>query len=332
MATVATRAIPRKVAIGGVVRGLEALARRFGTRPWASYFEPAIRSAEEGVVVTSFMYGVNYQKWETEDFIRSNPAARAFYMPDGYLVPVGQRWKMPEFARHLRRVAADGADYMYTGEWAKKFVAEATKRGGRVSVEDLAEYQPKWDEPVRFTYRGYEGYGSPAPDTGGLVVGYNLNVLENFDLKSMGHYARSADTLEVMARAFARVSDETRWAINDPLNFQIPQDLWLSKDTARLAPSSCGIRRRRCRYPRASNRRSNMPTVRSRLPSASPSMATSGATTTSSSTAKATGSACCTRDMAERPVSSSMAWRRPAAPPGHRRWGQAAAWCCRSPR
>lgn len=104
-------------------------------------------------------------------------------MPDGHLVPVGFRWKMPKFAQHLRKVVQHGADYMYTAEWAQKFVKEATKRGGRVTLQDLAEYQPKWDEPVRFTYRGDEILGSQAPDTGGLVVGYNLNVLENFDLK-----------------------------------------------------------------------------------------------------------------------------------------------------
>ncbi len=176
-----------KVAIGGVVRGLEALATRFGTRPWASYLAPAIESAEEGVVVTSYMYGVNYQKWETAEFMRSHEGARAFYMPEGHLVPVGARWKMPALAAHLRQVAAEGADYMYTGEWAKKFVAAATKAGGRVTAADLAEYRPHWDEPVRFTYRGHDIVGSPAPDTGGLVVGYNLNILENFDLKAMGY-------------------------------------------------------------------------------------------------------------------------------------------------
>lgn len=223
-----------KVAIGGVVRGLEALATRFGTRPWASYLAPAIASAEEGVVVTSYMYGVNYQKWETAEFMRSHEGARAFYMPEGHLVPVGARWKMPALAAHLRRVAAEGADYMYTGEWAKKFVAAATKAGGRVTAADLAEYRPHWDEPVRFTYRGHDIVGSPAPDTGGLVVGYNLNILENFDLKAMGHYTQSAETLEVMARAFARVGDESRWAIADPLNFTVPQALWLSKDYGRM--------------------------------------------------------------------------------------------------
>lgn len=224
---------PSKVAIGGVVRGLEALAKRFGTRPWASYLEPAIASAEEGVMVTSFMYGINYTLMERGS-LTQNKEAREFYMPDGFLVPVGQRWKMPKLADHLRKVASEGADYMYTGGWGQKFVKEANKRGYRVSIQDMAEYQVKWDEPVRFTYRGHKIIGSPPPDTGGLVVGFNLNILENFDLKSLGHYSKSPETLEIMARAFDRVRDETRWAIKDPLNFHIPSDLWLAKEYGKL--------------------------------------------------------------------------------------------------
>jgi gamma-glutamyltranspeptidase/glutathione hydrolase len=224
---------PSKVAIGGVVRGLEALANRFGTRDWASYVQPAIQSAEEGVMVTSFMYGINYALMEDGGLLE-NEQAREAYMPEGHLVPVGKRWKRPKLAETLRKVAAEGADYLYTGAWGQKFVKAANKKGFRVSIEDMAEYEPKWDEPVRFSYRGYDMFGSPAPDTGGLVVGTNLNVLENFDLKTMGHYAESPETLEVMARAFGFVSDNTRWGIRDPLAFRIPSELWLSKNFGKV--------------------------------------------------------------------------------------------------
>ena len=80
---------PSKVAIAGKVRGLEALAERFGTREWASYVEPAIASAEEGALVTSFMYANNYNQWENGALIQQNEQAREHYMPEGHLVPVG---------------------------------------------------------------------------------------------------------------------------------------------------------------------------------------------------------------------------------------------------
>jgi gamma-glutamyltranspeptidase/glutathione hydrolase len=229
LASRSDRGDPSKVAIGGVVRGLEALAKKFGTKPWATYLEPAIVSAAEGVVVTSFMYGINYAMFERSDLIK-NKDARDFYMPEGFLVPVGKRWKMPKLAEHLKKVATEGADYMYTGAWGKKFVEKCQKKDYRVSMDDMIAYKPKWQEPVRFTYRGYTILGSPPPDTGGLVVGYNLNVLENFDLTNLGHYTDSAKTLEIMARTLGRVSDETRSTIKDPLNFHVPANIWLSKD------------------------------------------------------------------------------------------------------
>jgi gamma-glutamyltranspeptidase / glutathione hydrolase len=225
---------PAKVAIGGTVRTLEALAKRFGTRPWASYLQPAIDAAEQGIVVTSFAYGDNYALFESGD-MASNLDARAFYMPEGHLVPVGHVWKMPKLAQTLRRIAAEGADYLYTGEWGQKFVKEATKRGGRVTIQDMADYQTRFLDPIRFTYRGHEIVTEPPPVTGGLTVAYNLNILENFDLKKLGHYSQSAETLEIMARAFGRVEDEMLFTIEDPLAFRNPTALWLSKEYGRTS-------------------------------------------------------------------------------------------------
>ena len=222
---------PSKVAIAGTVRGLEALAKRFGTRAWASYLEPAIASAEEGVLVTSFMYASNYSTMERS--LAENREAREFYKPDGHLVPVGFRWKMPKLAETLRKVASEGADYMYTGAWGQKFVEEAVERGGRVTLEDMASYEVRWMEPVRFTYRGHEIIGEPPPGTGGLIQAYSMNILENFDLRALGHFTTSPRTLEIMARTFGRVEDELRWTLRDPLSFQIPSEVWLSKEYGR---------------------------------------------------------------------------------------------------
>ncbi len=224
-----------RVAIGGTVRGLESLAERFGTRPWASYLEPAIAAAEEGVLVTSFQYANNYSLLETGDLIQRNPEARAAYMPDGHLVPVGGIWKMPAFASTLRAVAEHGADHLYRGEWARKFVEQATNAGFCVTLEDLAEYETRWLEPARFTYRGHEILVEPPPNKGGLLVGQNLNVLEQFDLTESGHYAESPETLEIMVRSFGKVESDMKWSIQDPAAYRNPLELWASKDYARMS-------------------------------------------------------------------------------------------------
>lgn len=225
---------PMKVSIAGKVKALEQLHKRFGTKPWAGAVQPAIETAERGVLMTSFMYGINYASWAGEEgVIRENKAAREFYMPNGHLVPVGERWKMPALAETLRKVAAEGSDYLYKGAWAQKFVKEATNRGGRVSIEDLADYEVIWQEPIRFTYRGHEIVSEPPPVAGGVNLGYALNILEQFDLKKQGHYTQSIDTLDVMARSLGRVENEIRYAMGDPRSFKLPTEMWLSKDYAR---------------------------------------------------------------------------------------------------
>ena len=223
---------PSKVAIGGKVAGLNALAERFGTRNWAEYLEPAIQAAQDGVLVTSFMYASNYNSWETGDLIQKNRQAREFYMPKGHLVPVGHRWKMPNLAATLRQVASEGADYLYTGAWGKKFVEKAREKGYCVSLEDMAGFEVRWSEPVRSTYRGYEIVSESPPKKGGVQISYNLNILENFDLKSLGHYATSVDSLEILTRALGRVENDMRYGIADPKAFRIPTEVWLSEDYA----------------------------------------------------------------------------------------------------
>jgi gamma-glutamyltranspeptidase/glutathione hydrolase len=225
---------PAEVAIGGTVRGLEALWRRYGTLDWADYLEPAIRAAEEGVVVTSYMYGINYADWLAQTYIRRNAQAAAHFLPDGHLVPVGERWKMPQLAKTLRGVQREGADYLYTGEWGQKFVKAANDRGYCVTLDDMAAYTVRWVEPVRSSYRGLDIIGEPPPKKGGTQIPYNLNVLENFDMAALGNYAESPEALEILIRSLAVVDADIRYAIQDPLNLQVPTGVLLSKDYAKM--------------------------------------------------------------------------------------------------
>jgi gamma-glutamyltranspeptidase/glutathione hydrolase len=223
-----------RVSIGGTVLSLWELHQRFGKLRWSRLLEPAIAAAEEGVLVTSFMYGILYNRWEGSDSeLLANKKARQFFMPGGHLVPVGFKWKMPIVAEHLRKLAEKGGSYMYTGEWGQKFVEETSKRGGRVTMKDMTEYEVRWTEPLHFEYKGYDIYTEPMPVDGGLIVAMSLNILENFDLKSLGHYTESAETLEIMARTAGLVSSQQRW-LEDPLSFHNPTEILLSEEYGKM--------------------------------------------------------------------------------------------------
>jgi gamma-glutamyltranspeptidase/glutathione hydrolase len=220
------------IAVPGTVAGLKAAADRFGTMKWADYFKPAIDLADNGFAMYSFLYG------ETADaalgHLSAYPEARAEFMPNGFVPPVGSLVRRPLLAATMRRLASEGPAYFYTGDWAKKFVAAAQRAGGSLTLEDMASYQVRWEEPLHSTYRGFDIIGSPPPATAGTLVAMILNILEPWDLKAQPHYSQSADSFYRIRRAFAFAEDLTDAFIQDPISFNVPTETLLSKDFARM--------------------------------------------------------------------------------------------------
>jgi gamma-glutamyltranspeptidase / glutathione hydrolase len=217
--------------VPGTVAGIKAAADRFGTMKWADYFKPAIELAESGFPMYSFLYG------ETANValgrLAAYPEARAEFLPNGYVPPVGTVVKRPRLAETMRRLAAEGPAYFYTGEWAKKFVAAVQGIGGTLTMEDMAGYQVRWQEPLHSTYKGYDVYGSPPPATGGALVSMILNIIEPWDLKARPHFSQSADSFFRIRAAFAFAEDLTDAFIQDPKSFGVPTNTLLSKDFSR---------------------------------------------------------------------------------------------------
>lgn len=229
----------RRIGVPGTVHGLEAAAERFGSRPWSQYFGPAIRAAEEGFTMYSFLYGEMSDAFER---LGAHPTTREKWMPNGFIPAVGDVVKQPELARTLRRLAEEGPDYFYRGEWARHFVDEVNRTGGRISVDEVASYEARWVEPVPFSYRGHRLRGAPPASRAGVLNGMIFNILENFDLEKMGHYTKSAESLAVIRKAYDLAEMHTTRFIGDPHAVRNPVDLLLSKDygrqLARLIPES----------------------------------------------------------------------------------------------
>lgn len=222
----------KRVAVPGTVAGMKAAADRFGTRKWADYFQPAIALADQGYPMYSFLYG------EMADAalgrLAAYPSGREEYLPDGYVPPVGTTVKHPKLAAAMRRIAAEGPSYIYTGEWARHLIAAVHETDGGITAEDLAAYRVRWEEPVHSTYKNYEVIGAPPPSTAGTLIGMILNVLEPYDLKAHGYYGQSAESFEMIRRAFGAAEHATDEFVRDPLTYRVPTDLLLSKDYAKM--------------------------------------------------------------------------------------------------
>src|SRR5439155_858001 len=81
---------------------------------------------------------------------------------------------------------AGGRDAFYKGPIARAIVADMKQRDGLLDERDFAQHTADWIEPISTRYRGYDVYELP-PNTQGATVLEMLNILEGFDLQSMGY-------------------------------------------------------------------------------------------------------------------------------------------------
>src|SRR5215510_6573816 len=177
----------RTALVPGFFAGVQAAHSRFGKLPFASLFDPAIYLAEKGFVVYPALNSwINTRK---DVLSRLPETKRAFTRQDGEFYKAGDLFKQPQLAETLRKIAAQGTDYIYQGEWANKFVAAVQSEGGKMTLADLKAYQPIWSEPLQTSYHGYQVYGLGLPSLGGV------NTIEAADLKQYGHYTTSPETL-----------------------------------------------------------------------------------------------------------------------------------------
>ena len=189
------------VTVPGQVAGWKALSDRFGKLPFARLFEPAIRYAQEGFLVSPQIA----RQWAAQvpGFIEQ-PGFREAFTVDGRAPRAGERWRFPAQADTLREIAETGGESFYRGALAEKIDAFARKCGGALRATDLAAHQPEWVQPIEQSFRGYTLHEIP-PNGQGLTALIALGILDRFDLAGMG--CDSADYyhvgLEAMKIAFA---------------------------------------------------------------------------------------------------------------------------------
>jgi gamma-glutamyltranspeptidase/glutathione hydrolase len=216
---------PLSWSVPGCVSGWESLRARFGSRPLAELLAPAIEAAEEGCPVPEVIAGY----WRgSERALRATPEAAKAFLIDGERAPrLGEVMKLPQMAATLRLIAEQGRDAFYTGEIAKKIVAYSQTHGGYFSLKDFADHSDNWVDPVSTNYRGYDVWELP-PNGQGIAALEMLNVLERFDLKSLGHNSPEHIHLFIEAKKLA-FADRAKF-YSDPEFNKLPVAELVSKE------------------------------------------------------------------------------------------------------
>ena len=187
------------VTVPGTVSAWRALSDRFGSVPFAELFEPALRYARHGYMVSPTVH----RQWQAQVAeLLPQPGYREAFAPEGRAPLPGEQFICPGQARTLERIAASKGDDFYRGELAIAIADHARNTGGLIDEVDLAAHQADWVDPISVRYRDLTLHeiGPSGQGIGALMA---LGMLEHFDLKSAGVDSALSQHLQIEAMKLA---------------------------------------------------------------------------------------------------------------------------------
>jgi gamma-glutamyltranspeptidase/glutathione hydrolase len=194
----------KSVAVPGTVAGLELALKTYGTMKLPDVMAPAIRLAESGFPLSAKLAHEFVE--EKKDLQKFSVSARIF-LKNGEMYKAGETFRQPELAATLKRIAKNGAAEFYRGETAHMIAQDMGALGGLVTLDDLAQYQPKIRQVLLAKYEidghTWDVLSSPPPSSGGVAIIEALNILKNVPLKGWDDLESVHEVAETMRRVFA---------------------------------------------------------------------------------------------------------------------------------
>ena len=188
----------QSVLVPGLLKTMDVLLKKYGTMELKEVVLPALKYAKEG-----FEIGYTYSLTMHDDSVQrkmnlSNEFKKLYLKEDKSFYKFGDIYRNEKIAKLLELISKNGIDIFYNGEIAEKIVNIVNKNGGCFIAEDLKEYMPKIRKVEVSTYRGYEIKSFSPPSSGATLIEM-LNIIENKNIKDMGH--NSAETIHILAEA-----------------------------------------------------------------------------------------------------------------------------------
>ncbi len=217
------------ISVPGTVDAWSELHKKFGKLKLSDDLAPAAKYADEGFPVTELI--AFYWHFGPELYKDLPGAFLEAYTLDskGRTPAKGDIFKNPALAKTLRVIGEKGRDAFYKGEIADKIDNFMQENGGFLRKADFEQHTSTWIDPVSTNYRGYDVFELP-PNGQGIATLQILNILEGFDLRSMGR--NSAETLHVMIEAKKIAWADRAKFYADSEFVKIPLAGLLSKDYA----------------------------------------------------------------------------------------------------
>lgn len=225
---------PLAVGVPGALAAYAKALEQCGTVPLARTLQPAIKNAREGFIINESL-GRSLRQ-HARVLSQFEGSREVYIKPNGKVHRRGDRLVQTDLANTLQQVSEEGLQAFYAGEFASKLGQWMHQNGGLVTADDLASYKAVVREPIESTFRGRTVVGFPPPSSGGIHVAQALNLLENFDLKTI-HKDSPNQAMHIVAEAFNRVFADRAYWLGDSDYVKVPRQL-TNKDYARELASS----------------------------------------------------------------------------------------------
>lgn len=217
---------PLSVSVPGCVDGWFEMHKKFGKLEMSQILQPAIDYAKNGFPVSEV---IAYEMSTSYESRQRFPGFKETYMPKGRTPQKGEIFKNPDLGNTYEQIAKGGRDAFYKGEIARTIGRYMKKNGGFLSYEDMASHTSNWVKPIRTNYRGYDVWELP-PNGQGTAALQILNILEGYDIKSMGF--GSAEYLHVLTEAKKLAYEDRAKFYADMAFNQLPIEQLISKEYA----------------------------------------------------------------------------------------------------
>ncbi len=200
--------------------------QRYGSFSLAGLLAPAVDLADHGFPVSRILA----QAIASDPLLCRFPTSRAVFTRDGRPLGPGEILYQKDLARTLLAVIQGGRDAFYRGPIARAIVKFSEEQGGLLSLKDFAGCRSRWQAPISTTYRGHTVYEAP-PNSSGHVLLQELNLLEQFDLESLG--CNTSECIHLMVEAKKLAFADREAYVADPDFVDVPTDGLVSKEYAK---------------------------------------------------------------------------------------------------
>ncbi|WP_063382850.1 gamma-glutamyltransferase [Pseudoalteromonas luteoviolacea] len=211
----------RSVGVPGIIHAMKQAHDKYGKLKWRKLFIPAIELANTGFAVSPRLHML-LKKEFNPGLTKLSPAKDYFY-PDGKPLAIGTVVKNPELAKIYKEIAEYGPKAFYEGKYAEDMVRAVQKSEiapGKLSMEDLANYQSKERAPVCTSYHEYKVCSMAPPSSGGLTV---LQILKLLEGKKLAQYKPNApEAVHLFTQASRLAFADRNHFIADPDFVNVP--------------------------------------------------------------------------------------------------------------